>query len=82
MIIQSIMFNIRWRKEVPQNKVVEGLTYVAGVALACLSTNPQSRPTMRQVSSHLVDNYHPLTKSFSTINLGDLFGLSFEKWRD
>ncbi|EEF39415.1 receptor protein kinase, putative [Ricinus communis] len=74
---QHILFKdvIDQRLPTPEDKVGEGLVSVARLALACLSTNPQSRPTMRQVSSYLVDKWNPLTKSFSEINLGELFGL-------
>ncbi|XP_050208780.1 MDIS1-interacting receptor like kinase 2-like [Mercurialis annua] len=59
----------------PESKAREGVAYVAQLALACLSTNPQSRPSMRQVSSYLSDSWIPLSKPFSEINLEELFGL-------
>ncbi|KAJ9182692.1 hypothetical protein P3X46_006657 [Hevea brasiliensis] len=61
------------RLPTPQNKAAEGVIHIAQLALACLSANPQSRPTMRQVSSQLINKWHPLTKPFSEVNLGEIF---------
>ncbi|XP_021672287.2 MDIS1-interacting receptor like kinase 2 [Hevea brasiliensis] len=61
------------RLPTPQNKAAEGVIHIAQLALACLSANPQSRPTMKQVSSSLINKWHPLTKPFSEVNLGEIF---------
>ncbi|WCJ30774.1 Leucine-rich repeat receptor-like protein kinase family protein [Euphorbia peplus] len=57
----------------PHNKTAEGVMKVVEVAFACLTTNPEFRPTMRQVSSQLVvAKWVPLTKPFSEVKLGDI----------
>ncbi|KAJ9182691.1 hypothetical protein P3X46_006656 [Hevea brasiliensis] len=61
------------RLPTPQNEAAEGVIHIAQLALACLSVNPQSRPTMKQVSSQLINKWHPLTKPFSEVNLGEIF---------
>lgn len=38
----------------PSNQVAEKLILVANLAFACLSTSPQSRPTMHQISQELL----------------------------
>ncbi|WCJ30789.1 Leucine-rich repeat receptor-like protein kinase family protein [Euphorbia peplus] len=61
------------RLQSPCNKTAEGVINIVKVAFACLSTNPEFRPTMRQVSSKLqVATWLPLTKPFSLITLGDI----------
>ncbi|WCJ30474.1 Leucine-rich repeat receptor-like protein kinase family protein [Euphorbia peplus] len=57
----------------PRTKTAEGLMKVVEIAFTCLNTNPEFRPTMRQVSSQLlVAKWVPLTKPFSEIKLGDI----------
>ncbi|KDP34786.1 hypothetical protein JCGZ_10566 [Jatropha curcas] len=56
----------------PQKNEAEGVVYFSKLAFDCLSANPQSRPTMGHVSSKLVGKWHPLTKPFSEIKLGEL----------
>ncbi|KAG8658168.1 MDIS1-interacting receptor like kinase 2-like [Manihot esculenta] len=60
------------RLPTPRNKAAEGVVHVARIAHACLSANPQFRPTMKQVSSHLMDKWHPLTKPFSEVKLEEI----------
>ncbi|WCJ30845.1 Leucine-rich repeat receptor-like protein kinase family protein [Euphorbia peplus] len=57
----------------PSSKTAEGVVNVVKVAFACLSTNPEFRPTMRQVSSQLlVAKWLPLTQPLSKIKLEDI----------
>ncbi|KAB2063218.1 hypothetical protein ES319_A10G201500v1 [Gossypium barbadense] len=44
------------------------------IALACLNSNPQLRPTMQQVSQALGRQYLPLPSVFRTIKLEELLG--------
>ena len=60
------------RLPTPENRVAEGVIHLAKIAFACLDANPKSRPTMSQVSSHLVVKQHPLIKPFSQIKLGEI----------
>ncbi|WCJ30788.1 Leucine-rich repeat receptor-like protein kinase family protein [Euphorbia peplus] len=58
----------------PRSKIAEGVMKVVEIAFACLNTNPEFRPTMRQVLSQLlVAKWVPLTKPFSEVRLGDIF---------
>ncbi|XP_057992559.1 MDIS1-interacting receptor like kinase 2 [Hevea brasiliensis] len=74
-IEQQTLFKdvIDQRLPTPQNKAAERVMHIAQLALACLSANPQSRPTMKQVCSQLIDKQHPLTKPFSEVKLGEIF---------
>ncbi|WCJ30787.1 Leucine-rich repeat receptor-like protein kinase family protein [Euphorbia peplus] len=57
----------------PRSKTTEGVMKIVEVAFACLNTNPEFRPTMRQVLSQLlVAKWVPLTKPFSEVKLGDI----------
>ncbi|XWS74575.1 hypothetical protein CRYUN_Cryun01aG0010200 [Craigia yunnanensis] len=56
----------------PANQVANNVASAAKLAFACLHLNPQFRPTMRQVCQAL--GWLPLSKPFSMITLGELFG--------
>ncbi|XP_055960591.1 MDIS1-interacting receptor like kinase 2-like [Mercurialis annua] len=60
------------RLPTPQDGVGEGLIHVVMLAFACLNSNPQSRPTMSQVSSFLAAKWKPSTEPFSSIRLADV----------
>ena len=53
----------------PENELADGVAHVAKLAFACLQTDPNYRPTMRQVSTELTTRWPPLPKLFSTIEL-------------
>ncbi|XP_050217141.1 MDIS1-interacting receptor like kinase 2-like isoform X2 [Mercurialis annua] len=61
------------RLQIPQNKSALGIANTAQVALACLCSNSEFRPTMRQVCNKLATR-HLLTKPLSETKFGDLFG--------
>lgn len=61
------------------NQVAEGVVYVTALALSCLHVNPQSRPTMQQISSKLIAKYPPISKPFSMIKLHELVFKSMSK---
>lgn len=57
----------------PKAKVAGGVINAVKLAFACLSTNPENRPTMRQVSSQLLlEKWLSLTKPFLEIYLKDI----------
>ncbi|XP_034703619.1 MDIS1-interacting receptor like kinase 2-like [Vitis riparia] len=58
----------------PMNQVAEEVVVAVKLALSCLHSNPQSRPTMRQVCQALSTRWPPLSKPFSMITLGELLG--------
>ncbi len=59
----------------PANQVEGKVILVLKIALACLHTNPQSRPTMRQVSQKLSNWKSPFTKPLHMITLRELIDL-------
>uniref|UniRef100_A0A7N2LGW1 non-specific serine/threonine protein kinase n=2 Tax=Quercus lobata TaxID=97700 RepID=A0A7N2LGW1_QUELO len=59
----------------PTNRVAEKVVLVAKIALACLHTSPQSRPTMQQVYQKLLNWKFPFTKPLRMITLRELIDL-------
>ena len=59
----------------PTNQVAEKVVLVAKIALACLHTSPQSRPTMQQVSQKLSNWKFPFTKPLHMITLREIIDL-------
>ncbi|KAI8014313.1 MDIS1-interacting receptor like kinase 2 [Camellia lanceoleosa] len=60
----------------PRTRVEKEVVLVAKLALACLHTSPQCRPTMRQVSVILSKQSPPLQNSFHSISLGQLIDVN------
>ncbi|KAI8016074.1 MDIS1-interacting receptor like kinase 2, partial [Camellia lanceoleosa] len=56
--------------------VEKEVVLAAKIALACLHTDPQCRPTMQQVSVALSKQRPPLQKSFHSISLGQLYDVN------
>ena len=60
------------RLKSPRNQVAFKVVLIAKLAFACLETNPQSRPTMQQISRELSIERSPLSETFGEITLGQL----------
>ncbi|OMP05360.1 hypothetical protein COLO4_08900 [Corchorus olitorius] len=54
------------------NRVAKRVVSTVQLAFACLNANPQSQPTMKNISSALATEWPPLSKPFSMIELGQL----------
>ncbi|XP_030957672.1 MDIS1-interacting receptor like kinase 2-like [Quercus lobata] len=59
----------------PTNRVADKVVLLAKIALACLHTSPQSRPTMQQVYQKLLNWKSPFTKPLRMITLRELIDL-------
>ena len=59
----------------PTNRVAEKVVLMAKIALTCLHTSPQSRPTMQQVYQKLLNWKSPSTKPLRMITLRELIDL-------
>ncbi|KAL3721406.1 hypothetical protein ACJRO7_033837 [Eucalyptus globulus] len=55
-----------------ENSVARSIVLIVSLALACLSANPKSRPTMKQVSEAFLARKSPLAKPFHEIPLAQL----------
>ncbi|PPS12331.1 hypothetical protein GOBAR_AA08311 [Gossypium barbadense] len=51
----------------PKNQVAKDIVPTIMIAVSCLNSNPQLRPTMKQVAQVLSCKSHPLPSPFSTI---------------
>ena len=60
------------RLPLPENSVAKDVFLIAKMAFACLSENPHSRPTMKQVYNMFVMSKSPSMETFHTITLGQL----------
>ncbi|KAF7815672.1 MDIS1-interacting receptor like kinase 2-like [Senna tora] len=56
----------------PTNPIVEEVVLIAEIAFSCMRENPQSRPTMEQVSMKLMNPKSNLGEQFPTITVGQL----------
>ena len=57
----------------PTRQYAEEVVFIMKLALSCLQSRPQSRPTMRLVSQQLSSQKPHLVKPFHMISLGHLF---------
>lgn len=64
------------RLPTPTTQDEREVTSAMMMALACICANPQSRPTMRQVSLELCASIPPLSEPFCTITLSKLFDIN------
>ncbi|TYI62131.1 hypothetical protein E1A91_D10G223800v1 [Gossypium mustelinum] len=51
----------------PKNQVAKDIAPTIMIAVSCLNSNPQLRPTMKQVAQALSCKSHPLPSPFSTV---------------
>ncbi|XP_056169737.1 probable leucine-rich repeat receptor-like protein kinase At1g35710 [Syzygium oleosum] len=55
-----------------KNSVARSIVLIVSLALACLSANPKSRPTMKRVSEAFLARKLPLAKPFHEISLAQI----------
>ena len=60
------------RLPIPTNQVASDLLHIAKIAIACLHTCAQSRPTMQQVSQEISTQKAHLAKPLHMITLGEV----------
>ncbi|XP_030518245.2 MDIS1-interacting receptor like kinase 2-like [Rhodamnia argentea] len=63
-----------------ENSVARSIVLVVSLALACLSSDPKSRPTMKQVSEAFLAPKLVLAKPFHSISLAQLQGNNRGVW--
>ena len=63
------------RLSLPINQVAREVLSIAKIAIACLHTIPQSRPTMQQVSQELSTQKSHFPNTLFTITLGEVVDL-------
>lgn len=60
------------RLSLPTNQVASDLLHIANIAIACLHTSAESRPTMQQVSQEISTQKAHLVKPLHIITLGEV----------
>ena len=63
------------RLSLPINRVTREVLSIAKIAISCLHTIPQSRPTMQKVSEELLTQKPHLPNTLFMITLGEVFDL-------
>ena len=63
------------RLSLPTNEAAGEVLSIAKIAIACLHTIPQSRPTMQQVSQELSTQKSHLPNTLHTITFGEVVDL-------
>ena len=64
------------RMSPPTHEVARVVLSLVKIALSCLNTSPQSRPTMKQVSQHLESQRMHLSMPLCMITCGELLALN------
>ena len=63
------------RLSLPTDEAAREMLSIANIAIACLHTIPQSRPTMQQVSQELSTQKSHLPNTLHTITFGEVVDL-------
>ncbi|XP_059631554.1 MDIS1-interacting receptor like kinase 2-like [Cornus florida] len=77
LVVRDILLKdvLDQRLSPPMAQMVEELVFITKLAFACLHASPQSRPTMREVSTELSKQRSTLQNSFHKITLGQLLDI-------
>ena len=73
--VHQILFRnvLDQRLSPPRNQIANQVVSIANTAFACLQANPQSRPTMKQISDKLAASSPSLSVPLDLITLQQLF---------
>ncbi|XP_038688356.1 MDIS1-interacting receptor like kinase 2-like [Tripterygium wilfordii] len=65
------------RPSYPTNRAGKEVMTVAKIAVSCLQSNPQSRPSMQQVSQELSSQRRTVQEQFHSITMGQLLDVEY-----